>query len=92
MNRILVLLTAVLACSLWGQHSGEAGDPVWPSLEWKQVTSSPFARTEAATAVRLRSPPRRILRRCRGDTRPESGAFLGDRPVYTFTLAPRETR
>jgi N-acetylneuraminic acid mutarotase len=50
MKRILFLLAAVLVGSLWG-HAGEAAEPAWPSLKWKKITPSPFARTEAATAL-----------------------------------------
>lgn len=46
----LLLLAAVSLHALPAGADGPA-PPAWPSLEWKKVTPSPFARTEAATAL-----------------------------------------
>ena len=50
MKRILSLLAAVSLGSPLAR-ADEPQAPAWPSLEWKKVTPSPFARTEAATAL-----------------------------------------
>jgi N-acetylneuraminic acid mutarotase len=50
MKRMLLLLAAALLGSLTA-HADETPAPAWPALEWKKVTPSPFARTEAATAL-----------------------------------------
>jgi N-acetylneuraminic acid mutarotase len=50
MKRILFLLAASLLGSL-SARAEEPAAPAWPALEWKKVTPSPFARTEAATAL-----------------------------------------
>jgi hypothetical protein len=47
---MLLLLAAALLGSLTA-HADETPAPAWPALEWKKVTPSPFARTEAATAL-----------------------------------------
>jgi len=50
MKRIVFLFVVVSLVAL-PMRADEPAAPVWPSLEWKKITSSPFSRTESATAV-----------------------------------------